>query len=121
MLRRARGWTSILLIALVALEATPRAPRVAAAAPAGGCVITASVKPVTLVALPSERPTSTAVPDGSERLPLPPFTLAAVDTRVAHLFDASSAGRRPVVHRERVGWLQSRQRRARAPDDSDPL
>lgn len=121
MLRRARGLTSIVLIALVALEATPRAPRVAAAAPAGGCVITASVKPVTLVALPSERPTSTAVPDGSERLPLPPFTLAAVDTPVAHLIDASRAGRLRVVHRERGGWLQSRQRRARAPDDPDPL
>jgi len=121
MARRARGFTSILLIVLVALEATPEAPRVAAAVPMGGCVISASIKPVTLIALPSERPTSTALPDAGERLPLPPFTLAAVDTTVSDLASPRGARRVPSVHGERVGWLQSRQRRARAPDDSDPF
>ena len=123
MARYAQQLTSVLLAVLVLLEATPGgAPAMARTlpGPAQQCEIAASVVPVTLLALPSERGGTPANPAGFERVPLAPFTMQPVSLLLAKLAVVPTAGPDAAAHARRA-WLQILRQRARAPDDPDPL
>jgi len=122
MARYARGLTSVLLTVLVLLEATPSAPAMARAlpGPARRCEIAASVVPVTMLALPSERGGTPADPGGLERVPLAPITMLSASPLLAKLVVAPAVGPE-VAARARRAWIQILRQRARAPDGPDPL
>lgn len=120
MARYARAFTSVVLAILILLEATPSFPATAVRSPTRRCEIASSVVPITLLALPSERSTSTVDPGAFERMPLATFTIAPAITQLAHVTV------RGALHSDAAGhalcaWLQMHRQRARSPDDPDPL
>lgn len=112
--------TSMLLIVLVLLEATPSHPRMQLRDGTPQCEIAATVRPVELLALASERATSAGDPGGFERMPLSPFAFcASPPPSTQHLSRMQADG---TLHgHERSAWFQPRQPRARSPDDPDPF
>lgn len=121
MRRAGRMLMSGIFILLILLEAAPSHPRVGLRAATGHeCAISATVQPVSMVALPFERATSPADTGGFERTPLSPFAFVAVESLEQTMLARAAHA---VVSRggERFARKPPRRSSARAPDDPDPF
>lgn len=118
---RARSLLSVLIAALVLLEASPTLPHGPSKRPARGtCEIAASVQPVALVAVPAERGAAPVDASTFERTALGTFTRVAA---LVPAIDASAAALRRIEVRGGDGatFVRELQQRARSPGDPDPL
>ena len=118
--RRARATISVVIVALLLLQATPSIPSIAASRVASGrCEIAATEETVDLAAVPADRSGSPLESSGCERTTLGGFTIVPV---VSAATDPTAVRHRADDLRRRTGatWVRALQQRARSPGDPEP-
>jgi hypothetical protein len=118
MSRAMRAGVSLVLAALVLLQATPSVAFADARSSARRSEIASSAAPVTLLAVPSKRPVSATDPGGLDRMPPAPF--AVVGEASMPCAGAPRPGVAAASGREERARALMRRQRSRSPNDPEP-